>query len=169
MTTPKDSMVDIEKEINSKSRLFPVLLWLFIAYILLVILISVKRFHATERVTSFDIVLPLVLILIPTLGATLFKLKTKLGYIICLFYYQLMTLTFTAVIAQRIYEDRRFRLDIASNWGQYGILALSIPISILILTKDIHAYFNISKKLLRWTVFISIFLVLSFIIVLLTN
>jgi hypothetical protein len=106
---------------------------------------------------------------IPTLGALLFAFKKKLGYIICFFYFELMTLSFLAVIFQRLIENEHRDLGLVSFWTPYCISALSLPITLLILTKDIQAYMAIPTKRLRQTVVISTLLVLAFVVMLWQN
>jgi hypothetical protein len=169
MTAQNDTMLDIESEINSKSRLRPILLLLFAANILLISTVFFFRLYNSSKVKNFDIILFSIMVTIPTSGALLFAFKKKLGYIICFFYFELITFSFLAVIFQRLIENERLDLGIVSFWTPYCISALSLPICLLILTKDIQAYMSISTKRLRQTVVISTLLVLAFVVMLWQN
>jgi hypothetical protein len=169
MNSPNDILLDIESEMNSKSRLLPALLVLFTASILLIFITFGYRLYYSAIIRNFEKAFFLIIVSIPTVGALLFALKKKFGYTICFFYYELMTLSFLAVIFQRLIESENRELGPIAFWTPYCIAALSLLITLIILTKDIRAYMSISTKRLRQTVVISTLLVLAFLILLSQN
>lgn len=143
MNEDRDVLLEFEKKEPEKSRYFVTLIILFIAYILIEtsVFILGPRFTFSTHVNwkFFFIFLTL-----PVISLPFFARRNLIGWIMSLFYYQVVTLLFLASFLQDFISGGYRMLSLYLFWRLYTIVLLAIASVLLLVTKDIRKYFHIS-------------------------
>jgi len=146
-----DSILDQDIEHNSKNRTYFKMLLVALVLAVSLIIVSIWLDLKKQRhISRSDIVGFSIVIIVPIIGVALLAIKKKLGWIISLFYYQLLAFLLCAYWVQLLIERRWtiYRIVKIETAALFILSALSV---LFLLNKEIRAYLTVTQKMLLWT------------------
>jgi hypothetical protein len=167
MDTAPDYIPEIEKEINSKSRGYPILLWATTGYLLLVAIDLFMDLRNLRTIPPASYAIFSIFLLIPAAGTLLLKLKKKIGWVTCIGYFEFMSLMLSGYLVQKILSGQRLHYPGYSDGRPIVIFGLSSMIIIFLLSKDIRTFLVITQKMLVWTLMAATLINLTLVVLIL--
>lgn len=164
MNNDKNILDDFESTTVQKNELFIILTCIFICYILFactILFFDLENFPSPAK--NIDWQLTIVILILPVVGLPLFLKRKKAGWLICLFYFILVTLLIIAILSQDLYNKGFRSFNLKDGWKGFAIFLPSLISVSLLLSRNIRTFFEISSKSFRTAFFIS--LVISIIVI----
>ncbi len=165
MEQPIDHIADIESEVQSKTRLYSIMLWVMLCFTILEMISLFREFRNTASWS--DLIFTAVFLFFPLAALILLKIKKKAGWIIAVFYFEFITV----VLCNFLYEN--YKRFVQLNWYSVNnmivvtLFILSSFIMYLLLSRDLRKFLSIKKKMFLWTLIVATSINLALVILML--
>lgn len=142
MIEERDVLLEFEKKEPERSRYFLTLILIFIAYIFIETSIFMigPGFTLAHHINWRFLI---IFLLLPVGSLPFFTKRYLIGWILSLFYYQVITLLLFASFLQDFMSGGYRMASMYLFWRFYAIIVLAIASVVLLVTKDIRIYFHI--------------------------